>query len=193
MSLNWAMLDANNNPIPLPNERTVMSVDKGVELTLVVPDAPPTGSSAGGGSGGSKKLQDWGKIVLTEQRLVFSATSSGPDAPLRSLSVPLLNVLSTSFQQPVFGANYLAFDVRPSPGGGLAPGTRAEIRFKDRGLQEFIGTLEKVRERALYMKREEDDLEDSLPVYSSGGAGSSTNVTGPPPVQDGELPPGYDA
>jgi len=118
---------------------------------------------------------------------------------------------------------------------------RAELRFRDQGMQSFIGTLEKVRERAVYMSREQD-LEDSLrayhcccvsrdpypvagyshssvtgsflksdavlltvlsAIYSSGGAGSSTNVAGggdataPPPLPPApgpdELPPGYDA
>ncbi|KZV86407.1 hypothetical protein EXIGLDRAFT_724847 [Exidia glandulosa HHB12029] len=171
-----------------------MTVDKGVELTLVVPDAPPAGSSAtSGGSGGSKTLKDWGKLWLSEQRVVFVADSAaaGSNAPLQSLSVPLLHVLATSFQQPVFGANYFAFDVRPVPNGGLTSGTKVEVRFKDRGLQEFIGTLEKVRERAMYMKREEDDLEDSLPVYS--GAPSTSHTPVPPPPGPDELPPGYDA
>lgn len=56
--------------------------------------------------------------------------------------------------QPTFAANYLAIDVKPSPGGGLSEGTKAEIRLKDQAMFGFVSTLEKLRERALYMKRE---------------------------------------
>ena len=58
MSLNWTMLDEAKRPIPLGEERTVLIVDKGVEVTLNVP-----------GSGGLKKLTESGRIWLTEQRV----------------------------------------------------------------------------------------------------------------------------
>ncbi|KAH7098780.1 hypothetical protein BKA62DRAFT_744364 [Auriculariales sp. MPI-PUGE-AT-0066] len=192
MSLNWAMLDPSRNPVPLPDEHTVLTVEKGAELSLTT----PAGS----------KLKEVGKLVLTEQRLIFVSTNAAPDAPLQSLSVPLLHVISTSFQQPVFGANYFAFEIKPASGGGLDAGgssgnARAELRFSDRGIDQFIGTLEKVRERAMYMRREQTDLEDSLRDYIFlWGAGSSTNVPGygvngvpPPPPGADELPPSYDA
>jgi hypothetical protein len=69
--------------------------------------------------------------------------------------------LSTRFEQPTFGPNYLSFDIRPSPEGGLTEGTRAEIRFKDRAMFEFVSLLEKTRERAIYMRREQVETEDS--------------------------------
>lgn len=144
MALNFAMLDAARNPVPLPDERVVLTVDKGVELTLVVPNAPPSGPAAtSGGSGGARTLKDWGKISLSEQRvraprghgvccaaedpaqLLFVADGAASGAPLQTLSVPLLHILATSFQQPVFGANYFAFDIRPVPNGGLASGSKA--------------------------------------------------------------------
>lgn len=90
----------------------------------------------------------------------------GPDVKggLESLSVPLLSILSTAFEQPMFGANYLAFDIKPSPEGGLSDGTKAEIRLKDKGIFEFVGAVEKTRERAIYMKRQkaEEEEEDGL-------------------------------
>lgn len=69
MALNWAMIDERRDLVPLPNERTVLSIDKGVELTLIIADQPPEGSSTSGGSGGTKKLQESGKLWLTEQRV----------------------------------------------------------------------------------------------------------------------------
>ena len=62
--------------------------------------------------------------------------------------------------QPTFFANYLAIDIKPSPGGGLAEGTKVEIRFKDQAMFGFVSTLEKLRERALFMKRESAMGED---------------------------------
>lgn len=116
----------------------------------------------------------------------------------------------------MFGSNFLSFDIRPSPEGGLTKGTKAELRFKDRGMFEFVNTLEKVRERAVYMKREEEAEQDALrasllncfngslshimcaAAYASSSAtptphqaplpGSAT--AGPVP---NEAPPGYEA
>lgn len=74
--------------------------------------------------------------------------------------MPLTALLSTKFEQPYFGSNYLEVDIRPSRDGGLSDGTTAEIRFKDKGLFEFVSALEKTRERAVYMKRQSADDED---------------------------------
>lgn len=71
--------------------------------------------------------------------------------------------MSTRFEQPPFGANYLAFGVKPSPGGGLTEGTHVELRFK--AMFEFVSLLEKSRERAIYMKRQTDDEEEGLRQY----------------------------
>jgi hypothetical protein len=58
------------------------------------------------------------------------------------------------------GANYLSFEIRPVPDGGLSPGTRAELRIKDRPMFQFVSTLEKVRERAVYMRRQSLDEDE---------------------------------
>lgn len=89
-----------------------------------------------------------------------------------SLSVPLASILSTHFEQPYFGSNYLEFDIKPSPDGRLTDGTKAQIRLKDRGLFQFVSTLEKSRERAIYMKRqmasEADTLRECLVLSDCG-------------------------
>lgn len=76
--------------------------------------------------------------------------------------MPLHAILLTRFEQPTFGANFLTFEVRPSPEGGLTDGTKVEIRFKDRAMFEFVSLLEKSRERAIYMKRQVDEDEEGL-------------------------------
>lgn len=79
-----------------------------------------------------------------------------------SLSVPLDAVLSSKFEQPYFGANYLVLVIRPSLGGGLTDGTSIEIRFYDRGLFEFVSVLEKTRERVVYMRRQAMEEDENL-------------------------------
>lgn len=48
-----------------------MTVESGADVSLTVPDEPPTGSSSSGGSGGGRKLNGTGKLVLTDQRVRF--------------------------------------------------------------------------------------------------------------------------
>ena len=87
---------------------------------------------------------------------ISNAISPAPTActPLESLSLPWLSALSTAFTQPYFGANYLAMDVKPAPDGGLAFGTRVEVRFSDHGMFEFVRQLEGVRAKAIERARE---------------------------------------
>ncbi|KAH9998296.1 hypothetical protein BJV77DRAFT_981102 [Russula vinacea] len=67
MALNWTMLKPDRTPVPLPGELTIMTVESGADVSLTVPDEPPTGSSSSGGSGGGRKLNGTGKLVLTDQ------------------------------------------------------------------------------------------------------------------------------
>lgn len=69
MSLNWAMLNPNRSPVPLRNEMTFTTIDTGVDLTLIIPDVPPSSSSSGGGFGGARRFKETGKIYLTDQRV----------------------------------------------------------------------------------------------------------------------------
>jgi WW domain-binding protein 2 len=87
-------------------------------------------------------------------QLIFIAPPGAPTtAPFQSLSVPLLSILSASYEQPMFGANYISFEIKPSPEGGLTNGTIAEIRLGDRGILQFWEQLQKPRERAIYERR----------------------------------------
>ncbi|KAA1466675.1 hypothetical protein DENSPDRAFT_831550 [Dentipellis sp. KUC8613] len=192
MALNWAMLNPDRTPVPLPREAFITTIDTGVELSLTIPNTLPTASSTSGGSGGAKKLKDTGKLFLSDQRLVFvSLASESTPTTLESLSVPLHSILSSKFEQPYLGANYLALDVNPSAEGGLAEGTKAEIRFKNQGLFQFVSLLEKTRERAIYMRRQALDDEETLPAYASPSRPSSSQPVVIAPPED--TPPGYDA
>ena len=68
MALNWTMLDEGRDPVPLPFEMIIKAMED-AELSLAIPEAPPSGSAASGGSGGTKKLKSTGRIWLTDQRV----------------------------------------------------------------------------------------------------------------------------
>ncbi|KAI6034510.1 hypothetical protein BKA83DRAFT_4191016 [Pisolithus microcarpus] len=183
MALNWVMLDAIRNPVPIQDETTITTVD--VECTLIVPNAPSASSPTSGASGHSK-MKESGTIHLTDKRLIFTSRSSGSaKLSFESLTIPLESILSSKFEQPFFGSNYLVLGIRPSVGGGLTPGTLLEIRSVNTGLFSFVGILEKTRERAIYMKRRSLDDEENLPAYSSSTAGGSSHHD--------DMPPGYDS
>jgi hypothetical protein len=145
-----------------------------------------------------------------ETKLVF-VTEKGPE-PFDSLSVQLHAVLSTKFEQPVLSANYYSIDLKAAKDGGLVDGTNLELRFKDRGMLDFVGSMEKAREAAVYKKRNDllavDDLREcpwclflsgansSLisALYTSPASGSRvalSSSSGAPPTDD--APPGYEA
>jgi len=88
-------------------------------------------------------------------QLVFVSSVFGQPGSFDTFSVQHLSALSIQYQQPYFGSNYIALDIKPAPGGGLTEGTKAELRLKDKGLFELSGALEKSREMALYKKRDE--------------------------------------
>ena len=62
----------------------------------------------------------------------------------------------------MFGANYVSFEIRPSPEGGLTKGTKAEIRLNDRGILQFWEQLQKPRERAIYERRTMGEEQEGL-------------------------------
>ena len=63
------MLTADRKPVPLPHEMFVKTIEIGPEVTIIIPNAPPTGSTASGGSGGEKRLKESGRMWLTDQRV----------------------------------------------------------------------------------------------------------------------------
>ncbi|KAL7282680.1 hypothetical protein ACG7TL_004154 [Trametes sanguinea] len=207
MSLNGASINASRQPNPLPHELAIRSVDTGVEVVLQIPDATSGGSSTSSGSSGPRKLKNIGGIWLTDQRLIFVSAqpSQGSPQSFDSLTVPLTAIISTQFEQPRFAGNYLAIEIKASPGGGLVDGTRAEIRFKDKGIFEFTSVLEKTRERAIYMKRQSADEEEGLPpswvlimravvctaAYTTPGPSGASTPYAAGDVPD-ENPPGYE-
>jgi hypothetical protein len=136
----------------------------------------PTKLASAKGKAKANTLKATGTVYVTDQRvrlvclpdfsssfltilhliqLVFVSSVFGQPGSFDTFSVQHLSTLSIQYQQPYFGSNYIALDIKPASGGGLTEGTKAELRLKDKGLFELSGTLEKSRERALYKKRDE--------------------------------------
>ena len=61
-----------------------MTVEPGAEVSLAVPDTPPTGSSTSGGTGGARKLNGTGKLFLTDQRVRFFEADSVSEKLIRN-------------------------------------------------------------------------------------------------------------
>lgn len=62
------MLDPHRAPVPLPHELVIRTVSA-AEVTVTIPNAPPTSTTNSGGSGGERKLSGSGKIWLTDNRV----------------------------------------------------------------------------------------------------------------------------
>ncbi|KAE9383005.1 hypothetical protein BT96DRAFT_928434 [Gymnopus androsaceus JB14] len=114
-----------------------------------------------------------GRIWITDRRFLFT---SSPDSSFYSLTVPLPSILSTRFEHPTFGANYLAFEIKPSSG--------AELRFKNQAMFQFVALLEKTKERAIYMKRQAAQEDEGLPTYTSPPESSTVTLVGDVPVDN---------
>jgi hypothetical protein len=71
MALDWTMLDARHQFIPLHDETTIMSIDRDsqVEISLTI---PPSGTAATGGNGVVKKMKERGRLWLTNKRVRLS-------------------------------------------------------------------------------------------------------------------------
>ncbi|KDN47399.1 hypothetical protein RSAG8_03539, partial [Rhizoctonia solani AG-8 WAC10335] len=193
MSLNWVMLDERKKPVPLPNERSITTIPN-AQVTIHIPTPSDNNNPST-----TETLTATGHLWLTSDRVsrleawiqihslakvCIPPANEAPTRKLESLSLPWVYVLSTSFVQPYFAANYLAVDVRPAEGGGLTLGTKAEVRLTDRGMFEFINMVESVRSKAIERAREAR-LGEPLPMYDQPLPGTA------PPTED--LPPGYTA
>ena len=65
------MLDPKRKPVPLPDEMQLVMEDN-AEITLTVPDAPPSQDASAGGSGGLRRLKAIGRLHLTDHRVCLT-------------------------------------------------------------------------------------------------------------------------
>ena len=65
-----------------------MTVEPGAEVSLAIPDTPPTGSSTSGGSGGARKLNGTGRLYLTDQRVRLFEVDFVSEKLMRNTGLP---------------------------------------------------------------------------------------------------------
>ncbi|EGG05451.1 uncharacterized protein MELLADRAFT_78105 [Melampsora larici-populina 98AG31] len=146
MALNCSMLDNQNKPIPLPDEKIFLTVN-GITISLV-PTLPGSGTTDGepisptdsnqtqnqSNSSKSKlplsslfsnltlknseKLYP-GTVYITNQRILFISNHESEDQSIKTLTIPLSNSLDGRFIQPWLSANYHLSTVLPVNGGNL--------------------------------------------------------------------------
>ena len=77
------------------------------------------------------------RLYLTTLRLCLVAPAPNASG-LQAFDIPLQGISAESFEQPFFGANYLALTVAPVPGRGLASPARVKVTFNEGGCGVFL-------------------------------------------------------
>ncbi|PWN19220.1 hypothetical protein BCV69DRAFT_262089 [Microstroma glucosiphilum] len=171
MALNWAMIDANQRPVPLPEEKIWLAVEK-CQMSLEFKEA-------------KAKWEAKGTVYVTNQRVVFlripplpqPAEQSEASQHLRSLNVPLTHLVDSRYLIPIFGAPYYEASVLPVPGGnlpeacsgGAASKGLCKIWFNEGGGAAFRDAVEEVRNLARGGQHGEQ-----LPLYQPPSAPSGS-------------------
>ena len=62
---------------------------------------------------GIGKMKGKGNMVLTSQRLVLLNCRGNPKDDLKAFDIPLALMFNESFEQPIFGANYIKGKCKP--------------------------------------------------------------------------------
>jgi WW domain-binding protein 2 len=94
---------------------------------------------------------------------VFLADNSPNSArPFKSFTGLYQSILSTKYEQPWWGGNYISFSLIPTPDGGLAGGAGAvvkcELRVDGGGLFQFCSAFQNEIERARQRKLDANTL-----------------------------------
>ena len=80
------------------------------------------------------------RLFLTTLRLCLVAPAPNASG-LQAFDIPLQGVSAESFEQPWFGANYLALTVAPVPGRGLASPAKVKVTFNEGGCGLFLSVF----------------------------------------------------
>ncbi|PVU91831.1 hypothetical protein BB561_004182 [Smittium simulii] len=167
MALNCVLLKSDAcTPVELNNENFLCNAE-GVSFSLQF------GSGYPGNSGVYRC--DSGAAHLSNKRLLFinfkqakltGSTSYGKtDAKFYSFSVPLTYISELSYEQPIFGSNYLSAKVEPVPEGGLKSNGNLKLYFKKTGGFELFSILQSMKER-IAETGEIPSHHEPLPPYS---------------------------
>lgn len=100
---------------------------------------------------GMKKLGGKGVVFLTTARMIF-VNKDFKKAEFKAIDMPVALIKKPDFKQPVFGSNYLKFDIDPLY--NLLPG-EAEVKlwFTQGGCDKFLRIFEYVSKEVYQQKK----------------------------------------
>ena len=114
-SLDCAMLSPNLQPVPLPAEKFLVSLQS---ISLSLYPCPPGAALSVAPPKGSSHLQANGSVYVSNKRVVFVGDMKKAGA-VKSMSCSLSHFVDGHFEQPIFGANRYTALCLPADGGGL--------------------------------------------------------------------------
>ena len=85
---------------------------------------------------GMGKLKGKGKCILTTNRIVLVNKSQSDS--LKAFDLPLHLMFKESFEQPIFGANYVKGVVKPLVSGSLPNDCQFKMWFMEGGCGKFL-------------------------------------------------------
>ena len=97
-------LNNNGDPLRVAGETYVLS-RKGMEFEIKID--------------GMGKLKGKGRAILTTNRIVLVKKDFNDGDKFKSFDLPLALMFNESFEQPIFGANYIKGTVKPLQTGSL--------------------------------------------------------------------------
>ena len=87
---------------------------------------------------GMGKLKGRGDLVLTSQRIVLINSRGKSSDSFKAFDIPLALTFKESFEQPIFGANYIKGKCKPLVPGSLPGDPQFKCWFMEGGCQRFL-------------------------------------------------------
>ena len=87
---------------------------------------------------GIGKMKGKGNMVLTSQRIVLLNCNGKSGDSFKAFDIPLALMYNESFEQPIFGANYIKGKCRPLVPNSLPSDPQFKCWFMEGGCQRFL-------------------------------------------------------
>ena len=114
-------LDNQGNPLRVTGEQFYLD-RRGIEFQVKID--------------GMGKLKGKGNMILTSNRIILVNKKSNDT--LRAFDLPLALMFHESFEQPIFGANYIKGKVKPLVPGSLPGDPEFKAWFMEGGCGKFL-------------------------------------------------------
>lgn len=113
--------DQSGNPLRVNGEHFILD-RKGIEFQVKID--------------GMGKLKGKGQMILTSNRLIL--VNKKQNDVLKAFDLPLALMFGESFEQPIFGANYITGKVKPLMQGSLPSDPVFKAWFMEGGCGKFL-------------------------------------------------------